>query len=459
MNLQLFLDRLTIPQKMILSFVSVIIVGSILLSLPISHKTDAIGLPYLAHLFTAVSMACVTGLTVLSVHDIYNPFGQFICMILMQVGGLGLVTLIAMSLVFLRQKFSVVDNQLLKTALNRNSSVNMASYLKNVYVFTFVVEFIAALLLMIDFVPRYGVKHGIFNAFFIAISAFCNAGFDNLGTTSLQQFVTNPLVNLTIMGLIIGGSSGFGVWAELITKLRRALTDKPRSFRLAFKHLTPNTRLVIYTSAWILLLATISTWLIEANNPKTLAQYNFFEQGLISLFQSVAFRTAGFATIDYTMTEPATNVIYMLQMLIGGAPGGTAGGIKVTSAAIMWLVVLAEIKGHSEISFAKRVIPAKIIKVTLTIMLYYMLILFFGYIGLLLSQQHLDPFALLFESVSALATVGSSMNVTGQLNSIGQMLIILMMFFGRLGPITVVVGIMQKRRHEIHYAETDILIG
>ena len=453
------LRKWSAAQKMSASFLVVILIGSILLSLPIMHKDTAPVTTYLDHFFTAVSMVCVTGLTVISVGDTYNKIGQLVGIILMQIGGLGLVTILSVSAYALKQKLSLKEANVLQVALNRHTKRDVKQYLFTAYRFTFAVETIAALVLSIDFIPRYGVVDGIFNAVFIAVSAFCNAGFDNLGTTSLQQFATHPLINFTVIFLIIAGGIGFGVVSELRDWIGKLRSSKPIRIRYHWRRLSLHTRLVLYTSVIMWGTGTIVTWVSEMNNIATIGAYSLGEQGMISLFQTVAFRTAGFSTIDYSLTTPFTNLVYMLQMIIGGAPGGTAGGIKVTTAAILCLLFVSEIKGHSHVTFAKRVIHSRVVKLALTITLFYCIILFIGFAALLWTNPHLDSFSLLFESISAIATVGSSMNVTGQLNTMGEWIIIVLMFLGRVGPVTVIVSIMQRKQKEIHYATADIIVG
>lgn len=450
---------LSVTQRLSFSFLIVILIGTFLLSLPITHYAHAPETHLLDHLFNVVSMVCVTGLSVVPVADVYNGLGQVIIMCLMQIGGLGLVTLIAISMFALRKRIDISEQTLLQSALSRSDSGNLRHYLFHVYKFTFIIEIIAALVLMFDFIPRFGWGHGIFNSIFLAISAFCNAGFDNLGSESLKGFVLNPLVNLVIIGLIISGGLGFAVWIDLAHTVKRYFSQKPRHFSSAIRPLSNQTRLVLYTSGFILLSGTILTWLTEIGNTKTIGDLNPLQQLMVSLFQTVTMRTAGFASISYLDTRPATNILYMLQMLVGGAPGGTAGGIKVTTAAVTYLLFKSELAGQSEVTFRNRIISSKTIQQTLTVLIFYFTILFTGYILLLQVEPGLDPMSLIFESISAIATVGVSMDLTPQLSTAGRIIIIVMMFVGRVGPITVLLSLLQRKRKDIHYAPTDISVG
>lgn len=451
-------SKWTATQKLTVSFLVVILTGSFLLWLPISNQPGT-HQTYLDHLFTAVSMVCVTGLTVLSIKDTYTVFGQIVGIVLMQIGGLGLITLISVSLFYLKRRISLKDQTTLQMALNRNTNDNYKDFLFNAYRFTFAVEAIGALVLMTDFIPRYGWAKGAFNAVFVAVSAFCNAGFDNLGSNSLQDFVLNPTVNFTVALLIIAGGIGFTVWAELSERLNQYFHSRPRLLRLSFRRLSSHSRLALIATATLLFGGALITWLSELRHGSTIGNYNIFQQWMISFFQSAAFRTAGFSTLNYEATHPFTNLVYMILMLIGGAPGGTAGGIKVTTAAIMFLLFRSELKGHTEVTFHKRVIPASAVKQAMTIILFFFTVLMIGYSLLLLEHPNLNPYHLLFEAISAMATVGSSAGITSQLTTWGRIIIMGMMFLGRVGPFTVFLSLLQRDRKEIHYADTDVLIG
>lgn len=404
-------------------------------------------------------MVCVTGLSVFPVAEVYNGLGQVISIILMQIGGLGLVTLIAVSTYLLRRRMNLSSQNILQSALSYDNNGHLKRYLFNVYKITFIIESLIAILFLIDFIPRFGVSHGIFNAIFLAVSAFCNAGFDNLGGDSLKPFVLNPLLNLLFMILIVSGGIGFAVWVDIKRAIKAFLADRPYRLKTFTRKLSNQTRLVLDTTAVILILGTAITWLLEANNPKTIGLYNPFQQFMVSLFQTVTMRTAGFATISYLDTHTATNILYMIQMIIGGAPGGTAGGVKVTTVAITFLLFKSELAGQSEVTYHHRIIANKVIKQTLTVLIFFFSILIVGYILLLQFEPHHDPIALLFEAVSAIATVGVSMDLTPQLSTSGRLVIMALMFIGRVGPLTVLLSLLQKKEKEIQYAQANITVG
>jgi len=216
---------------------------------------------------------------------------------------------------------------------------------------------------------------------------------------------------------------------------------------------------VLATTGILLLLGTALTWLIEFKNAKTIGHYTFFQQIMVCFFQSVTMRTAGFATISYLDTHSATNVLYMIQMIIGGAPGGTAGGVKVTTVAIAFLLFKSELAGQNEVTFRHRVIANKAIKQTLTVLIFFFTILTIGYLLLLEFEPLHDPLALLFEAISAIATVGVSMDLTPKLSQAGRFVIMTLMFIGRVGPITVLLSLLQRKEKDIRYAQTNINVG
>ena len=457
-----FINKLrigSVTQKLTVSFLIVILIGSLLLSLPFAHYSTAPDTPYFDHLFTAVSMVCVTGLSVFPISQVYNGLGQIIALLLMQIGGLGVVTLIAVSMFALRQRLGLSAQSLLQSALSRPDNTNLKHYLFSVYKITLTLEGLIAFILMFDFIPRFGWKSGMFNSLFLAVSAFCNAGFDNLGPDSLKDFLLNPLLNFTLAFAIIAGGLGFAVWLDLFQAFKCYLQRRPRRFRAAVRQISNQSRLVLYTTAFILFGGTLLSWLTEMGNAETLANHTVPQQVMISFFQTVTMRTAGFSTLSYLDTEAATNFLYIAQMIIGGAPGGTAGGIKVTTAAITFLLFKSELSGQSEVTFRHRVIHNKTIKQTLTVLIFFFALAAAGYFFLLLSESHLAPTALLFETVSAIATVGVSMDVTPELSSAGRFIIMLLMFVGRVGPITVLLSFLQKKEKVIHYTPTDISLG
>ena len=311
------LGGLSPARRIFLSFAGVIFIGSLLLSLPFVQASDSQA-TYFDHLFTTVSMVCVTGLFTQPVATTYNVWGQLICMLLIQIGGLGLMTFIGVFYIQGKQKLSLRSRETIQESFSYGETRSLKAFMSSIFLTTFLVEGLGAFLLSFRFIPEFGWGRGIFTSIFLAISAFCNAGFDNFGSSSLVAFQTDPLINLVIAGLIITGGLGFMVWFDLATQL-----GKKKKRRLRF-----HTKLVLFLTAGILLFGTVSTLFTEWHNPGTIGNLGVPEKVLVSFFQTVSMRTAGFASIDYTQARPVTLFIYILQMFLGGAPGGTAGGLR-----------------------------------------------------------------------------------------------------------------------------------
>ncbi len=366
-----FLFKDSIPKRIASSFAIVILVGSFLLNLPISQIATSKA-SYFDHLFTTVSMVCVTGLSTQPVAETYNTFGQVICMILMQIGGLGLMSIIAFFLYDAGKKMSLVDKLALQDSLNREDGQDFKKYLKTIFKYTFFIEFIAAVILSFRFVPELGTAKGIFTAFFFAVSAFCNAGFDNLGSNSLIKYATDPFLTLVVAALIILGGIGFSVWFDFkrsYLEMRKSTKSKKR--KSFYRRLQYHTKIVLWLTGIILLGGTVLTMITEWNNPNTIANLSFFDKVLVSFFQTVTMRTAGFATIDYTTAHPTSLLLYCIQMLIGGSPGGTAGGVKTTTFLVVLLFIRSEVYDEGMIHFRHHSISQEMARKALTIFIVF----------------------------------------------------------------------------------------
>ncbi len=273
-----------------------------------------------------------------------------------------------------------------------------------------------------------------------------------MGSQSLQGFATDPLVLLVISGLIIAGGLGFSVWFDLADKIQN---KKP------FRRLSLHTKIVLFLTGTILAIGTLLTFLSEYSNPATIGHYSFGNKLLTSFFQSVTMRTAGFATIDYTEANPFSLLVYAVQMFIGGAPGGTAGGIKVTTFWVVVLFVFNEIKGSPHTNFMYHTFSTRLIRRSFAIFIIFTLTFLAGLLTLSITAQNIPFLNLIFETMSALGTVGVSANVTPSLNTISQVVIMILMFVGRIGPITILISLANNktRKKTIQYAESTILVG
>lgn len=460
MKIKLFLKKwrtrvlsLSPARRIFFSFALVILVGSLLLSLPLVQLASSKA-TYMDHLFTTVSMVCVTGLFTQSVASTYNGWGQLICMLLIQIGGLGILTFIGLFFIEKRRKLGYKNRQTLRDSFSFSNNKSLSRFVRSIFMTTFIIEVLGALLLMIRFIPRFGWGHGIFNAIFVSISAFCNAGFDNFGGDSMMGFQTDWLVNLTLSTLIITGGLGFMVWFDLATKAKNQSGRKTLRF---------HTKVVLWLTAAILILGTLTSLLTEFDNPATIGPLPFGDKVLVSFFQTVSMRTAGFASLDYTRAHPVTLFVYILQMFLGGAPGGTAGGMKITTFLVLLLLVRKELLGLPHTNLGKRTISPELVQRSFGAAVIFQLTFLLGLFGICLVTPAGQRFIYLaFEVASALGTVGVSANVTSTLNGAGLSIIMALMFIGRIGPLTLMVSLNQyqaKKADTLQYVKADLIVG
>lgn len=460
MKIKLFLKKwrtrvlsLSPARRIFFSFALVILVGSLLLSLPLVQLASSKA-TYMDHLFTTVSMVCVTGLFTQSVASTYNGWGQLICMLLIQIGGLGILTFIGLFFIEKRRKLGYKNRQTLRDSFSFSNNKSLSRFVRSIFMTTFIIEVLGALLLMIRFIPRFGWGHGIFNAIFVSISAFCNAGFDNFGGDSMMSFQTDWLVNLTLSTLIITGGLGFMVWFDLATKAKNQSGRKTLRF---------HTKVVLWLTAAILILGTLTSLLTEFNNPATIGSLPFGDKVLVSFFQTVSMRTAGFASLDYTRAHPVTLFVYILQMFLGGAPGGTAGGMKITTFLVLLLLARKELLGLPHTNLGKRTISPELVQRSFGAAVIFQLTFLLGLFGIGLVTPAGQRFIYLaFEVASALGTVGVSANVTSTLNGAGLSIIMALMFIGRIGPLTLMVSLNQyqaKKADTLQYVKADLIVG
>ena len=442
---------LTPTQRIVLSFAGVILVGSILLTLPISQLPTSEA-RYWDNLFTTVSMVCVTGLFTQPVASSYTAFGQIICMLLMQIGGLSLLSFVGLIALQARKKLSFVNLATLQESFSRADTKNFRGFILSVFRFTFAIEGLGALLLAFHFVPKFGWGKGLFTSAFLAVSAFCNAGFDNMGAISLVDYVKNPYINLIIASLIIMGGLGFSVWFDFQGRLDRKQENRKLSF---------HTKVVLGLTATILTVGTLLTLITEYNNPATIGNFSFGHKVLASFFQTVTMRTAGFATIDYTQARPVSLLIYVLQMMLGGAPGGTAGGIKITAFLVLLAYARSEIMGLPHTNFKRRTIDSLTIRKAIAVFIVFLSTFLLGLFAISVTDADKPLLYLIFEVMSALATVGVTANLTPSLTQAGQLIIMALMFFGRIGPMSILVSLSLKKPPKsaaVQYAKSSLIV-
>lgn len=443
------------PARMIsASFAVVIAIGTLLLWLPISSKARVFT-PLLDCLFTAASATCVTGLVVYDTYTHWSAFGHGVLLMLIQIGGLGLVTFTSFFNLVVGRKLGLRGMRLASESINSTSFGDVPYLLRMIITFTLAVEASGALLLGLYFVPRFGLR-GIAISVFLAISAFCNAGFDVLGFlgeyTSLTSLNDSYLVLFTIMLLIIIGGLGFIVWNDLMA------WRKTRTLLL-------HTKVVLLVTAFLLLLGTICFLLFEWNNPATLQPMSLKEKIGAGCLQSVTMRTAGFNSIDLYSMRDATKVFSIVLMFIGAAPGSTGGGIKVTTIAVIVMTAVSISRGKDEPYLLGRRLSANVVYRSLAILFLGIVVSGITAIVLILTcpleQNGLTGVDAVFEAVSAFATVGVSSGVTAVTNWVGKIALTLTMFIGRVGPVSfgLTLAAQQKVNRKLIVPEGKIVVG
>jgi len=425
--------RVSTTHIILLSFLVVILIGAGLLTLPIS-SADGKPTSFLDALFTATTSTCVTGLVVTPTVTSWSVFGQIVILILIQIGGLGVITIMSGLMILLRKKMGIGDRLLLQDAFNLNSLSGLIRFVKNVVTGTLIIEGLGALLYMIVFVPEFGAK-GIFISIFTSVSAFCNAGIDIIAENSLCDYALNPLVNIVTCALIILGGIGYIVWWDVLRVLKRARTRKVKLFR----ELTLHSKIAVTATLILILAGAALIFVFEYNNPQTMKDYTLLQKMEVSLFQSVTTRTAGFATVPQENLTNASSIVCLLLMFIGGSPVGTAGGIKTVTFAVLVVSAFASVRNKEDTEvFGRRLTKQAVSKaVAVTCMSF---IIMFASTVLLSAVTDANALDIIYETVSATATVGLSRNLTASLNSIGKFIIILTMYLGRVGPISLAVA-------------------
>ena len=432
--------KLSTTQTILLGFLLVILIGSGLLSLPVS-AADGEAVSYIDALFTATTSICVTGLVTVPTASAWSPFGQAVILVLIQIGGLGVVTVLSGILIGLHRRIGMGERMLIQDSFNLNTLSGMVKFVKKVLLGTFVIEGAGALLYMTVFVPDYGLR-GVWISVFNSVSAFCNAGMDIISEDSLCAYVFNPVVNIVTALLIVLGGIGYIVWWDVIRVIGNA---KRKKFRL-FRSLTLHSKIAISISALLIAAGTAVFFVLEYNNPQTMQAYSLPEKLLASLFQSVTTRTAGFATIPQQNLTDASAVFSVLLMFIGGSPVGTAGGVKTVTVAVLIVFAFAAIRNRGDAVLFQRSIPREMVSKAVAVVSMSFIILFASTI-LLTAVTGADALDAVYEAASATATVGLSRNLTPSLNIWGRLIIIVTMYLGRVGPISLVIAFHTRREN------------
>lgn len=448
---------LSTTRQILVGFLSAILVGTFFLSLPIATVTGEVNV--LDSLFTATTSVCVTGLVVVDTFSHWTLFGKIIILILIQLGGLGIVAFTSAIMLVFNRKVTLKDRMVIQDAFSLNNLQGMVRFVKKVILGTFCVELLGMLCYLTVFIPRFGVAKGIWFSAFNAVSAFCNAGIDIMGPDSLMSFNSSPVVLITTMFLISSGGLGFVVWWDIID-ICGQIVNKQIKLRDCFRRLRVHSKIVLIMTFFLIVVGGTLIFAFEYNNPDTIGNMSIGDKILNSVFQSVTLRTAGFASVNQGALEDSSVLLCIVLMIVGGSPVGTAGGIKTVSFAVLILSVVSVIKGRKEIVIFNKSINETIVRRSLAVT-FISIVALFVLTVLLIITNGLNLADSAFEVSSAIATVGLTRNVTPALNSVGRIIIIIAMYLGRIGPISLFVAFSNKYsvKNSLHYAEADIIVG
>jgi len=442
--------QLSPTQIIAITFAVIILVGALLLTLPAASRSG-VSCGFRPALFTATSATCVTGLVLFDTWTQWSGFGQTVILCLIEIGGLGFMTAASLVIFLLRKKVGLRQKMLIAQALSVNEMESVVKIQKWVLFGSLAIQLTGAMILFFRFLPGYGLKQAAVWSVFHSVSAFCNAGFDIFGKLgpgqSLAIFNTDPVVCITLMALIVIGGLGFFVWEDVATQ---------RSFR----RFSVYTKLVLVTTSVLVFGGAFLFAILEWNNPYTLGAMTTSEKILNAFFQSVTVRTAGFAAVDQALLTDAGKGVSMMLMLIGGSSGSTAGGVKTVTFVVLLLFIASRARGRSNVSTFRRNIPSGKVLDAVTIVTIVIGLATAGavFISATSPVSFTDG---LFETISALATVGLTAGVTPCLSVPAQFMIILFMYFGRVGILTISLGFLtgNKATERYHYADTNLLIG
>lgn len=436
-------------QFLIIWFATLIFIGATLLNLPFA-SVGGKSIGFINALFTASSSVCVTGLVVVNTAESWTLFGKIVILLLIQIGGLGIMTMATLIALLLGKRITLKDRLLMQEELNVNGIQGVVKLTKQILIITILIEFVGAIFLSLVFIKDFGPVRGIWYAIFHATSAFCNAGFDIIGN-SLINYVDNPIVNIIVISLVIIGGIGFYVLWDVFQNRR-------------FKKISLHSKLVLVITGILLFSGFILVFILEYSNSKTIGNLNLSGKIFASLFQSMTPRTAGFNSIDTSSLRMSTTVIVIVFMFIGGSSGSTAGGVKTTTVGIIFISIFNILKGNKDIEIYKKRIPYMLLfRAIAVIGIAFMIILVVTVILTITeAESGFDFLDIFFEVMSAFGTVGLSRGLTPSLSIAGRIIITFTMFIGRLGPLTMAFALAERQRENkgyYRYPEGKILVG
>ncbi|HOS70540.1 MAG TPA: TrkH family potassium uptake protein [Bacillota bacterium] len=443
--------KVTPTQIIVIGFASMILVGTLLLNLPAaSGNGQSVGL--IDSVFTATSSVCVTGLVVVDTGTHWSVFGQVVILLLIQIGGLGFMTMSTLLALLLGRRITLKERLLIQESLNQFNLEGLVRLTKNIIVTTIIIEFIGAVIFSIVFIQDFGLRKGIAFGVFHSVTAFCNAGFDLMGNfKSFTPYVNNLIININAMLLIIIGGLGFSVWIDIY----KAIRDR------SLKNVTLHGKVVVSATIILILTAALFIFIMEFYNTETIRELPISGKLLSSFFQAISPRTAGFNTLEMDALTTPTKFMTIILMFIGGSPGSTAGGIKTATAAILFLTVISVVKGKDDTEVFERHIPKYLVYRAMTVA-FISLILVVVVTMLLSITEDSDFMTLFFESASAFGTVGLTLGCTRDLSTFGKAIIIIAMFAGRVGPLTIALAMSRRainKKGSVKYPEDRIMVG
>lgn len=427
-------------------FAVVIFAGALLLNLPIS-AADGKSTPFIDCFFVATSATCVTGLVTVDTGTHWSYFGKTVIMILIEVGGLGFMSFATLLALLLGRKISLQERLIMQESLSSFKLQGLVKMARMVLIFTFSVQIVAALILSTQFIPEFGWAKGIYYSIFHAISGFCNAGIDLFGNfSSVTRYYNNPVVIITLGSLIIIGGLGFFVWQDLYFN--------------GIKKLSTNSKLVLTVSAILIFGGMALMYIFEMNNAATIKNMDFKSQLLSSWFAAVTPRTAGFNSISTADMSSGGRFLTIILMFIGGSPGSTAGGIKITTFSILFLTVLSVVKGREDVEVYKKRIGRELVTRAISITFIAMCLVIIVSMILCITEQGASLEYIIYETVSAFGTVGLTLGLTPDLSTAGKVVLAFTMYCGRVGPLTLAIALARKNSMKgIRYPEDKIIVG
>ena len=432
----------------LLSFMVVTILGGILLSLPISMRYGK-SVKLIDGFFIATSAICVTGLSSIDIGSVYNIFGQMVILVLIQLGGLGVITFTSVIIIMISKKIGYYTKKIVQEDINIDTTFKIEEYVKKVIFSVIIIEFIGTVILFFEFIKKFGFLKAVYYSFFHSVSAFCNAGF-SLFSDNLYGFKNSFIINMTIPLLIFLGGIGFSTILNCYNVLRKKE-----------KRLTSTTKLSIKISIFLVIIGMVAMFILEYSNKSTIGNLSFGQKLEASFFQSVTTRTAGFNTISILGLKRSTSLLFVILMFIGASPGSTGGGIKTTTIGLIILGTLATLKNKDTIEYDKRSVSWRIYSKAITVLFISLIYTTICIFLLILFERNKNLLDLVFEVFSAFGTVGLSRNLTPSLADISKFILIVTMFVGRVGPLTIALALSKSnlKKGRYTYPQENILIG